>query len=296
MPRPLAFSFGVLAVLACAAPAAAAAKPPREARTDAKSEGDKASSAVFVDQQQAAVHRVPIKSGARGGARQWICRFYHGVSPEVPAYYQGDDGGWKSINDAVTPKKGGGYDLVCTENGVEVYRNTVVYDPGNPAAMLGQDGDIAAAIDQALAQVRAVSPVLRTSPPIDHRQLVGVQTWYWIDAWDPAHHGNEVAGYRVAVDATPTALVVDPGDGTPPVTCSAGTARAWVEGGPKTSACGHTYSRKGRFTATVTLRYDDVRWSVTDPSGNPFDGGTLAPITGQATAPIVVGDAQAVIR
>jgi hypothetical protein len=300
MPRPLKHGAVGAAVatgiLLCVAGTAFAGGEDLNASSKAKSTGDTASAATFVSRNQQPLHHVPIKAGGGGQARRWICRFFNGVSPEVQAYYLDEDGAVRSINDAVTPKKGGGYDLVCTENGVEVYRSTVVYDPGNPAEMLGGDGDLAAAIDQALAQIRAAPPVLRTSPPLDRRQLVGVQTWYWIDGWADAGHESGVLGYRVSVAASPTALVIDPGDGSPVVTCTRETARAWVEGGPATSSCGHTYFRKGAYTATVTLRYDDVRWSVTDPAGNPFDGGTLAPITGQATAAITVGDAQAVIR
>jgi hypothetical protein len=292
-------SAGIFAAfgLGTACPVHAAGVPTVQGGGTTAPTGDSASGVVMVTQTGEPLHRVPLKNAADGSARHWTCRFYLGVSPETRELYQDDEGRFHSINDAVTPKKGGGYELVCTEDGVEVYRNIVVYDPGNPAAMLGPEGDVGNLLASALSQLRAPAPVLRTSPPTDRKQLVGVQTWYWIDSWGGERPAPaSAAGYTVAVEATPSALLVDPGDGSPTITCTRDTAVAWVQGGPERTGCGHTYFRKGEFRAHVTLRYDDVRWSVTDPAGNPFDGGALAPIVGQSDTALTVGDAQAVIR
>jgi hypothetical protein len=236
---------------------------------------------------------------------RWICRFYLHAGPSGGATYEDDDGTVHKITDPVTPRRGGSYLLICRdEAGNDVYRNEdATYDPGNPEAMFGTAGDLAAAVRRARAAVKIDDFELVTSPPRSRPQLVGVKTWFWLNrTLDGELKKNEPAGpYTVTVTAGDPVIEIDPGDGSGAFECRPDQAVAWGSGFSDTK-CGHVYRTKssrnpaGHFPVKVTIRYRTASWRATGPNGT-IDGYELDddPVL-TAAFPILVEDAQAVIR
>jgi hypothetical protein len=171
--------------------------------------------------------------------------------------------------------------------------------------MLGPDGDLAGALAAAHTALKAPAPALQTSPPLDQRQIVGVKTWFWLDSWEALPpRAASAADYQIALTATPTKLVIDPGDGRGPLPpCTPENSPAWTaQSGPNsTTGCGHTYHRRsadeprGAYTVTASVSYA-VNYTVTDPTGAVIDEGDLEPITGNGAFDITVHQIQAVGR
>jgi hypothetical protein len=139
--------------------------------------------------------------------------------------------------------------------------------------------------------VRITPPAARlaTSPgPGDH--LVGVEAWFWADNWRGMSEPARAGSVTVRVTATPTSLVIDPGDGSPAFSC-AGPQPAYDPGLPasaQSSDCTHTYTRAGNYTVTVTLVYEV---SFTSNVGVDGDLGTVEP---DSTTALAVSEAQAI--
>lgn len=132
------------------------------------------------------------------------------------------------------------------------------------------------------------APVLRTNPATG-RHLVNLEAWFWAETWDGV---EATAGdVSVTVSAEPRALVVDPGDGSGPFTCT-GPQPAYDSTKParaQSSNCTHTYTRAGRYTATATIVYD------VSFSSNVGVGGDLGTIEPDSTTSIVVHESQALV-
>jgi hypothetical protein len=147
-----------------------------------------------------------------------------------------------------------------------------------------------------VALARSVSitppaPVLVTNPAAgDH--LVEVEAWFWVENWEPVTAPPATAGnVTVNVSAEPTALVIDPGDGSPAFTCT-GRPPAYDRSRPaegQSSPCSYTYSRAGMFAATATLVYEV---SFTSNVGVNEGLGTIEPTT---TVDLAVREAQAIV-
>jgi hypothetical protein len=131
---------------------------------------------------------------------------------------------------------------------------------------------------RATAHLHLDFPGLRLSPP--NRQVVGFPTWFWIDpaAWRPQTATDTDGALTVTLVATPSDLVVDPGDGSATVDCHGpgtpyrpGQDDAW-----DTSPCGHTYTtpssrQPGGVTTTRSTLVWRFTWTASDGST-----GTLA--------------------
>jgi hypothetical protein len=137
--------------------------------------------------------------------------------------------------------------------------------------------------------IRPAAPVLRTSPGAgDH--LVNVEAWFWAEMWEGVSETTTAGSVTVNVSAEPTALVVDPGDGTSPFTCP-GPQPVYdlnLPASAQSSNCTHTYLRAGNYTATATVVYDISFTSNVGVNGNL---GTIQP--GSTTA-LAVAEAQAI--
>src|SRR5690606_10589432 len=71
------------------------------------------------------------------------------------------------------------------------------------------------------------------------------------------------------VTATPTSLVINPGDGAPAVTCD-GPGEPWRPDAAGLPPCGHTYTTSGTYTVTASITWD-VAWVSTTGQGGPLD-------------------------
>ncbi len=99
-------------------------------------------------------------------------------------------------------------------------------------------------------------PTPKSSPPgtRNHPLITQLETWYWTDPtlWQPLSATAAIPefGFSVTVTATPTTSEWDPGDGTPPTTCEAGTE--WTLGAGDYTPCSHTYSQTTQHDGTST--------------------------------------------
>jgi len=102
---------------------------------------------------------------------------------------------------------------------------------------------------------------------------VNLWTFFWTDpsTWHPLTATASVAGMSATVTATPVALLFDPGDGSPAVTC-AGPGRAWTDAdgnaAPSDGACGYQYRHvsPGAFTTTQSILWQ-ITWAGTGNTG-----------------------------
>ena len=172
--------------------------------------------------------------------------------------------------------------------------------PGAPPAPPGQPPapgappvyviDPATLAQEARESVELPLPQPHTSPPEDGFQLVGLETWFWLDrsAWHPVTARAELPGIWAEVTATPTRATWAPGDGRASVACDGPGAPHPGRGGAATD-CGHTYLDVGTFTIAV-----EVTFAVTWRASNGASG-TQDPITVSAELPITVEQRQVVI-
>lgn len=119
---------------------------------------------------------------------------------------------------------------------------------------------------RATAHLHLEFPGLHLSPPA--RQVVGFPTWFWIDpaALQPRHATDTDGALTVNLTATPTDLIVDPGDGTTVIDCHGpgtpyrpGHDNAWA-----TSTCGHTFTTpSSRLPGGVTTTHSTLVWQFT---------------------------------
>ena len=133
------------------------------------------------------------------------------------------------------------------------------------------------------------APVIHTSPePGNH--LVGLTAWYWLEGgWDEISRDARAGGVRVTVTATPTSLIIDPGDGTGTFTCVDPPAYdPALPAAAQSSPCTHLYESAANVTATATLVYQ------TSFDSNVGAGGPLGPIEATSTTALAVSEAQAI--
>jgi hypothetical protein len=132
------------------------------------------------------------------------------------------------------------------------------------------------------------APVIRTSPAAgDH--LVDVEAWFWVDTWDSISETATAGAVTVTVTAEPTELIVDPGDGSPALSCVNPPAfDDSLSADAQSSDCTHVYEVAGNVTATARLVYE------TSFTSNVGAGGGLGTIEPTASADLAVAEAQAI--
>jgi hypothetical protein len=159
--------------------------------------------------------------------------------------------------------------------------------PGEPPAPVV---DPVAVAQEASESLPLVVPQPHTSPSEDGFQLVGIETWYWLDAaaWRPVVVRAEVPGVWVEVTARPTTATWDPGDGRPAVAC-AGPGAAHPGTNEAATECGHTYLEIGSFVIGVEVAFE-VTWVA-----STGQTGTIPDVVLSAQLPVTVEQRQAVI-
>ncbi|WP_436793884.1 hypothetical protein [Actinospongicola halichondriae] len=180
------------------------------------------------------------------------------------------------------------YWLTCTDAaGATVVARLFQYLPGETA--ITPDELARRARDQ--LAIRYPEP--RTSPGFGVDQIVGIETWMWIDAaaWQPVSATASIPGLSVSATATPRQVTWDMGDGTT-VVCD-GPGMPYDAGRPiadQSSDCTHVYQRLGARTASATVVWS-VEWESSDGGG-----GTLADASRTTQFPMTVVERQAVGR
>jgi hypothetical protein len=151
---------------------------------------------------------------------------------------------------------------------------------------------------QAMRELRLPLPDIRTAPPRGSDGLVGLRHFYWVDRaqWRPHVKRVQAGGVWAQVTATPTRLVIAPGDGTK-LTCAGPGAPYDLSRAPEqqASSCVHTYQRSSAGLAGSAYRVSaSVVWSAVW-IGSDGAGGVLAPVTVTATFGLRVAEGQALV-
>ncbi len=180
------------------------------------------------------------------------------------------------------------YWLTCTDaSGAQVVARLFQYVPGEAAIT---PEELARRAQDQLA-IRYPEP--RTSPAITIDQIVGIETWMWIDAaaWQSVTATASIPGLSVSATATPQQVTWDMGDGSTVVCDGPGTPydsnRAIAD---QSSECTHVYQRRGAYTVSATVVWA-VEWSASDGTGGP-----LADASRTTQFPMTVIERQAIGR
>jgi hypothetical protein len=148
------------------------------------------------------------------------------------------------------------------------------------------------------------APLVRHNPT--GRALVGLSTWWWVDAaqWRVLRQRTQAGPAWAEVTASPVATTWDAGDGTVPLVCD-GPGTPYDTTMPEAqqhTSCWHTYRRTSAdqpqtgpsvndryFTVTVTTTWQ-VTWR-----GSSGTGGTLPALTSTSRFPLAVEQRQTVV-
>ncbi|MBU8857783.1 hypothetical protein KSK32_11115 [Micromonospora sp. WMMB482] len=186
--------------------------------------------------------------------------------------------------------QGGWYARTCTSGGIG--------SQGMPQWLDQPPGvDVGALALAARSRLRLPAPGIHTNPEGTPFVLVRVPVWLWVDpvSWGARSASVSVPGVVVTATATPARVRWSFSDGTREVTC-AGPGKPWTPGTDPRAAspCGHTYQRSSAAApGAVFLLRATVTWSVV--WSGPQGGGTLAPLTTTASAPMRVAQSQAIV-
>lgn len=145
----------------------------------------------------------------------------------------------------------------------------------------------------ASARRRLPAPGVSTAPPPD-RGVVNVGTWFWVSrsVWKPwsvtATVATPAGPVTVTTTARPSRLILDPGDGHPPVRC-AGPGRQWnaVFGDTVRTGCMHVWRRAstsmpgGAYRASISIQWTVTWRSSLGASGRLPDIRTSTPFMAQ---------------
>lgn len=183
------------------------------------------------------------------------------------------------------------YWLTCDDTDVEpplqIVARIFQYIPGE--TIIGPD-ELAR---RARGQLAVRYPEPQTSPGLLIDQIVGIETWMWIDdaAWQPITATASIPGLSVSATATPRRVTWDMGDGAVVECDGPGTvydpSRSPSE---QSTDCGHVYQRRGEYAASATITWT-VEWSASDGSGGP-----LTDVSRTTQFPMTVVERQAVGR
>lgn len=180
------------------------------------------------------------------------------------------------------------YWLTCTDAAGEmVVARLFQYQPGETAITADE------LARRAQDQLAIRYPEPRTSPGFGIDQIVGIETWMWIDAatWQPVSATASIPGLSVSATATPRQVTWDMGDATTVVCEGPGTPydaeRPIVD---QSSDCTHVYQRRGAHVASATVVWS-VAWRSSDGTS-----GSLADASRTTQFPMTVVERQAVGR
>jgi hypothetical protein len=218
------------------------------------------------------------RPGTSGGGRL-DCRIHH-LRPDTTQLAVGDR--------ATSLEVGIGYWLLCDDSaGNRVVSRLFLHEPGvapiDPEELARRARD----------QLQLLHPVPHTSPAMGLHQIVGIDTWMWLEpgSWEPLTATASIPGLSISAAATPEEVTWDMGDGTV-VRCE-GPGTPYDESLPEalqSTDCSHLYLDRGRFTASATVSWS-VRWSSSDG-----DGGRLDDARRTTEFPMAVIERQAVRR
>jgi hypothetical protein len=167
--------------------------------------------------------------------------------------------------------------------------------------------DPAVLAQQAMSQLTLPKPSVERSPSAESSDpaqgglpytVVNLWTWFWTDpaVWADLSTTVSLQGVSATATAVPVALVFDPGDGGPAVSCP-GPGRPWevADGNdpPSRGGCGYRYvavTPDGPLTSTVSIRWA-VSWT-----GTGGVGGDLGEVTTSVTSSFLVQQIQVVSR
>jgi hypothetical protein len=244
---------------------------------------DDAPEAIVVESPGGPTHE--IHHGGPGRHGRWTCHYYL-----VGGIDGSDAPGPRFDLGPVNPRAGDPVDLHCVnDDGLIVYDEIFVFDPAEPLARLDLP---ARAADEARRLLAIAAPTVRLSPPATVPQLVGVQTWLWIDdPWVPQQASATLDGVTATVTATPTTVTWALDDGTS-VACD-GPGTRYDDSRPaaeQSTDCSLVFGRAGRSVLHATVRYA-TSWTATTG-----DGEALEPVTRTTDVPVDVVEAQALIR
>ena len=150
--------------------------------------------------------------------------------------------------------------------------------------------DIDGLIAQARARVEPPRLTIGTSPPLDPGAVVGISTWYWVDAGNWTTQQSTASStqwnLQVTVTAEPLRLRFNPGDHAAPgggqtINC-VGPAPAWNRSlSDDDSDCTYTYNYPSSITPAGTFTVTaEVDWRLTYVvTGLINQAGTIGTIT-----------------
>jgi hypothetical protein len=193
------------------------------------------------------------------------------------------------------PEVGRPYFVQCMDPSDEIVSTAIdEFNPGDLTPAVAAAFPIA---QDAVNNLRLLAPEIATSPPADVEQVVGIETWFWLNRWQAESAVAETGNVKATVVATPYVAVWDPGDREDKVTCW-NQGKAWDPNRPNADTdCGHVYihrstlkSPNGTFSLSATIWYR-VTWSATNGETGTFD----QPISITGTVPLLVHEVQAVI-
>lgn len=159
------------------------------------------------------------------------------------------------------------------------------------------DADPGAVARDIVDSVAPPAPGVRFSPEGD--QLVGLETWLWVDNWDDFTPPPLVLdGVSVSVTFSPRSTEWVMGDGSPMIECAGpgtpyDTSRPAAE---QTTDCSHTYKRSTarqadeRYHGTAT-----IVWEVTFTVSNQAGSQSLDPVRTSQPFALRVAESQALV-
>jgi hypothetical protein len=164
------------------------------------------------------------------------------------------------------------------------------------AATISEPGpgiDPVAVAQEAQKRIQPPLPTIHMSPDVSTDQLVGLDTWLWVDGSDLGMKSATVTARPVSVTGTMSATSVTwtMGDGHT-VTCQ-GPGTPYSPGA--TPTCSYRYAKSSagqpgsRYKVTAT-----ITWSGTYTVAGAPGGGALAPIIRTATTTVRVAEAEAI--
>jgi hypothetical protein len=221
------------------------------------------------------------EASSRGGGSSWVCRYHPTDNAEM----------WIEWDVTADPVVGEVYMLACYVGADAVWFDLRAFDPADPLAGL-------AAVERSRDEARRLLDLPLPEPALNPpgAQLVGVPSWLWLAEWQEAEATASVGAVTSTVRARPARVTWDLGDGTT-LTCDAGTAYdASRPPAAQSSDCTHVFTRDSRAVAggayevTATVTYE-VSWEASTGAG-----GALEEVTRTTTVPVVVQEAQALVR
>ncbi len=194
-------------------------------------------------------------------------------------------------------------ELPAASSGVARWQQPATGDPalaGLNIAVASRDpahrpDEVGVAANRALLSLPRPLPYF--APPAERvRTLVGIDTWFWVPAfqWRPIVRFVAAGGVVVTLVATPLALQLLPGDGSSPVSCP-GPGSPWLVSGSR-SLCSYVFQRastatkRGRYHAKVQAVWT-IRWT-----SNTGLSGVVGPVVVPTAVSLLVAEAQAVLR